>query len=36
VIQAAPEFESCKQLAERQNLSLKEVYAAAAKALKTS
>lgn len=36
VIQAAPEFESCKQVAERQKVSLKEVYAAATKSLKTS
>jgi uncharacterized protein (TIGR00299 family) protein len=34
VIQATPEFESCKQVAERQNVSLKDVYAAATNSLK--
>jgi len=33
VIQAAPEFESCKQLADRQKVSLKQVYAAVNRAL---
>jgi len=33
VIQAAPEFESCKAVAERKNVPLKEVYAAALKGL---
>ena len=34
VVQAAPEFESCKNLAAATNLPLKEIYEAAAKALK--
>ena len=34
VLQAAPEFESCKQLAARANVSLKSVYDAALKAAK--
>ena len=32
VIQAAPEYESCKSLAEQSNLTLKEVYEAAVRA----
>lgn len=36
VVQAAPEFESCKLVAERQKIPLKEVYAAAVRSLKTS
>jgi uncharacterized protein (TIGR00299 family) protein len=35
VVQAAPEFESCKKLAERAKLPLKQIYAAATKAIKT-
>jgi pyridinium-3,5-bisthiocarboxylic acid mononucleotide nickel chelatase len=35
VIQAAPEFESCKQIAAAAKVPLKQVYAAALKALKT-
>src|SRR5947207_6735557 len=33
VVQVAPEFESCKKLAEQTGVSLKEVYEAASKAL---
>ena len=33
VVQAAPEFESCKKLAEQQKVSLKQVYAATLKGL---
>ncbi len=36
VVQAAPEFESCKQLAAAANLPIKEIYQAAAKALKAN
>jgi pyridinium-3,5-bisthiocarboxylic acid mononucleotide nickel chelatase len=32
VVQVAPEFESCKKVAERANVPIKEVYAAAARA----
>jgi hypothetical protein len=35
VIQAAPEFESCKKLATRAKIPLKQVYAAALKTAKT-
>jgi len=35
VVQAAPEFESCKKLAERAKVPLKQIYEAAQKALKT-
>jgi uncharacterized protein (DUF111 family) len=34
VIQASPEFESCRELAERNGVSLRTVYTAALKALK--
>ena len=34
IIQAAPEYESCKTLAERAKIPLKEIYEAAQKALK--
>jgi uncharacterized protein (DUF111 family) len=34
VVQAAPEFESCKKLAEQKRVPLREIYEAAAKALK--
>ena len=34
VIQASPEFESCKKLADAKNVSLKEIYAAAIHAIK--
>ena len=34
VVQAAPEFESCKKLAERAKVPLKQIYEAAIKALK--
>lgn len=34
ILQAAPEFESCKNVAEQAKIPLKEVYAAALKALK--
>ena len=34
IIQAAPEFESCKKLAEAANVPLKEVYSAAIKAIR--
>ena len=34
VVQAAPEFESCKKLAGQANVPLKQVYEAAVKALK--
>lgn len=34
VVQAAPEFESCKKIAEQKRVALKEVYAAALKAVK--
>ena len=33
VVQVAPEFESCKKLAEQTGVSLKEVYEAASKAV---
>jgi len=33
VIQAAPEFESCKRLAEQKNVPLKQIYEAAVRAL---
>lgn len=36
VVQAAPEFESCKRLAEQANVPLKQVYEAAAKAIERS
>jgi uncharacterized protein (TIGR00299 family) protein len=36
VVQAAPEFESCKKLAARAKIPLKEVYATALKTVKTS
>jgi len=36
VIQAAPEFESCRTLAERQRVPLKQVYEAAVQALNAS
>jgi uncharacterized protein (TIGR00299 family) protein len=36
IVQAAPEFESCKQLAAVTNLPLKMIYEAAAKALKAN
>jgi uncharacterized protein (DUF111 family) len=36
VIQAAPEFESCKQLAAATNLPLKEIYDAALRSLQKS
>jgi uncharacterized protein (TIGR00299 family) protein len=35
VVQAAPEYESCKKLAERAKVPLKQIYEAANKALKT-
>jgi uncharacterized protein (DUF111 family) len=35
VVQTAPEFESCKKLAERARVPLKQIYEAAQKALKT-
>ncbi len=35
VVQAAPEFESCKQVAAKAGLPIKEIYAAALKALKS-
>ena len=34
VVQTAPEFESCKKLAERAKVPLKQIYEAAVKALK--
>jgi uncharacterized protein (TIGR00299 family) protein len=34
VVQAAPEFESCRKLAEQKRVSLKQIYEAAIKALK--
>jgi uncharacterized protein (TIGR00299 family) protein len=34
IVQAAPEFESCKRLAAEKNVALKDVYAAAVKGLK--
>jgi uncharacterized protein (DUF111 family) len=34
VVQAAPEFESCKAVAERAGIPLKQVYAAALRARK--
>jgi pyridinium-3,5-bisthiocarboxylic acid mononucleotide nickel chelatase len=34
-IQAAPEFESCRKLAEQAKIPLKEIYEAALKALKS-
>ena len=36
VIQAAPEFESCKQLALRAHLPLKQIYESALKVLSSS
>ncbi len=33
VVQIAPEFESCRQIAERANIPLKQVYEAAIKAV---
>ena len=33
VVQAAPEFESCRKLAAQAGVPLKEIYAAAVKAL---
>ena len=36
IVQAAPEFESCKALAAATNLPLKAIYEAAAKALKAN
>jgi uncharacterized protein (DUF111 family) len=35
-MQAAPEFESCKRLAEQVQVPLKEIYAAALRALPPS
>jgi uncharacterized protein (DUF111 family) len=35
VVQAAPEFESCKKLAVRAKIPLKRIYEAALKAAKT-
>jgi len=36
IVQASPEFESCKKLAESMKVSLKEIYDAAARAVPTS
>ena len=33
IVQASPEYESCREVAEKNNVPLKEVYAAAQKAL---
>lgn len=35
IVQSSPEYESCKQLAARANVPLKEIYAAAIRGLKT-
>ena len=35
VVQAAPEFESCRELATRANVPVKQVYEAALRALKS-